>query len=283
MDKKEKILIIGAGQMGSGIAQTVVENGYFAQIEDISASYVENSIQAIFLRWENAVKKGKKKQEEINKYKQQIKIFTKKEYSGFKFIIEAVSEDEKLKTEIFKKIAKTASSNTILGSNTSSISITKLGNASGIPKRVIGIHFMNPVPVMRLVEVIEGEKTSKETTQKTLEFVEDIKKTPAKSKDKPGFISNKILMPMINEAIETLESKTGTKEDIDTVMELGMRHPLGPLKLADLIGLDTCLAIMNVLHKGFGEPKYKPNPLLVKKVKEKKLGIKTGEGFYKYN
>ncbi len=281
--KKKKILIIGAGQMGSGIAQVSVENGYEVEIEDINLSYVQESIQSIFSRWEKSCKKGKKSESEIKSYKKNITVFTKKEYSGFEFIIEAVSEDEKIKKEIFKKIGRTVSEETILGSNTSSISITELAKSSGFPERFIGIHFMNPVPIMPLVEVIEGKKTSEKTTRKTLDFVKKIHKKPAKSKDKPGFISNKILMPMINEAIETLESKTGTKEDIDTVMELGMRHPLGPLKLADLIGLDTCLAIMNVLHDGFNDPKYKPSKLLIQKVSEKKLGRKTGEGFYKYN
>jgi len=281
--KDKNFLVIGAGQMGAGIAQVAAENGYNVKIEDINSLLVEKAIKNIHDRWERAQEKGKIEKGEVASFKKQLSMFDEKEYSDFKFIIEAVSENEKIKKEIFSKIGKTASKEAIIGSNTSSISISNLAKSSGMPKNFIGIHFMNPVPVMPLVEVIEGDETSKKTTKETMDFVRKINKKPAKSKDNPGFISNKILMPMINEAIETLASKTGTKEDIDTVMELGMRHPLGPLKLADLIGLDTCLAIMNVLHSGFGDKKYKPSPLLTQKVKENKLGRKTGEGFYKYN
>jgi len=282
-NNSKNFLVIGAGQMGSGIAQVAAENGYDVKIEDINPKLVEKAIQNIHDRWERAEKKGRRKRREVANLKKQLKIFSGKEYSSFKFIIEAVSENENIKKEIFSKVGKTASKDAIIGSNTSSISISNLAKSTGMPKNFIGIHFMNPVPVMPLVEVIEGDKTSKKTIEETMDFVKKIDKTPAKSKDHPGFISNKILMPMINEAIETLASKTGTREDIDTVMELGMKHPLGPLKLADLIGLDTCLAIMNVLYEGFDEKKYKPSPLLVQKVKKNKLGRKTGEGFYKYS
>jgi len=278
----KNFLVIGAGQMGSGIAQVAAENGYDVKIEDINPKLVEKSIQNIHNRWERAQKKGKREGQEVANFKKKLKTFNGKEYSSFKFIIEAVSENENIKKEIFSKVGKTASKDAIIGSNTSSISISNLAKSTGMPKNFIGIHFMNPVPIMPLVEVIEGDKTSKKTTEETMDFVKKINKTPAKSKDDPGFISNKILMPMINEAVETLASKTGTREDIDTVMELGMKHPLGPLKLADLIGLDTCFAIMNVLYRGFNEKKYKPSPLLAQKVKENKLGRKTGEGFYKY-
>ena len=283
INKDKNFLVIGAGQMGAGIAQVAAENGYNVKIEDINALLVKKAIKNIYDRWDRAQKKGKREGWEVADFKKQLNIFDEQDYNSFKFIIEAVSENENIKKEIFSKIGKTASKDAIIGSNTSSISISNLAKSSGMPENFIGIHFMNPVPVMPLVEVIEGDKTSQKTTKETMDFVKKINKTPAKSKDNPGFISNKILMPMLNEAIETLASKTGTKEDIDTVMELGMRHPLGPLKLADLIGLDTCLAIMNVLYDGFGDKKYKPSPLLVQKVKENKLGRKTGEGFYKYN
>jgi len=282
-NKNKNFLVIGAGQMGAGIAQVAAENGYNVKIEDINPSLVEKAIQNIHDRWDKAWQKGRMKEEDVVSFKKQLKTFDEKKYSNFKFIIEAVSENEKIKKEIFSRVGKTASRNTIIGSNTSSISISNLAKSSGMPENFIGIHFMNPVPIMPLVEIIEGDKTSQKTTKETMDFVKKINKTPAKSKDDPGFISNKILMPMINEAIETLASKTGTKEDIDTVMELGMKHPLGPLKLADLIGLDTCLAIMNVLYEGFGDKKYKPSLLLIRKVEANKLGRKTGEGFYKYN
>ena len=282
-NKDKNFLVIGAGQMGAGIAQVAAENGYNVKIEDINALLVKKAIKNIYDRWDRAQKKGKREGWEVAGFKKQLNTFDEQDYNSFKFIIEAVSENENIKKEIFSKIGKTASKDAIIGSNTSSISISNLAKSSGMPENFIGIHFMNPVPVMPLVEVIEGDETSQKTTKETMDFVKKINKTPAKSKDNPGFISNKILMPMLNEAIETLASKTGTKEDIDTVMELGMRHPLGPLKLADLIGLDTCLAIMNVLYDGFGDKKYKPSPLLAQKVKENKLGRKTGEGFYKYN
>tara|TARA_Y100000588_G_C14265432_1_gene929644 strand:- start:2739 stop:3602 length:864 start_codon:yes stop_codon:yes gene_type:complete len=281
--KKQKILVIGCGQMGSGIAQTAAEHNHSVFLGDLNKRYVKQAIEKIHQRWNMAADKGKRQKEEISCFKSDLHVFEDGNYQGFDFIIEAVSEDEKVKKQIFKKIGQESSEHTILGSNTSSISINTLGAASGFAERTIGIHFMNPVPVMELVEVIEGDKTNIDTIQKTLDFIKSIKKIPAKSKDRPGFISNKILMPMINEAILTLESGTGSKEDIDTVMELGMKHPMGPLKLADLIGLDTCLAIMNVLHSGFKEEKYKPAKLLVEKVDNNELGRKTGIGFYKYN
>jgi len=283
MKEKHKILIVGCGQMGSGIAQTASEYGYSVFLSDLDEALAEQAVAKIYKRWDLSLEKGKREKGEIDFFKTNLHVSKKDNYKGYEFIIEAVSENERVKKEIFKNIGKGSSKHTILGSNTSSISINTLGEASGFPERVIGIHFMNPVPIMKLVEVIEGDKTSADTIQKTLKFIESIKKTPAKSKDQPGFISNKILMPMINEAILTLESGTGSKEDIDTVMELGMRHPMGPLKLADLIGLDTCLAIMNVLYSGFQEEKYKPSKLLVEKVNNNELGRKTGIGFYKYN
>ena len=283
MAEKQKILVIGCGQMGSGIAQTASEHGYSVFLSDLNKDFTKQAVTQIHKRWDLGLKKGKRQKEEIDFFKSNLHTLGQDDYSGYDFIIEAVSEDEQIKKQIFEKIGQNSCKHTILGSNTSSISINTLGKASGFPERVIGIHFMNPVPIMKLVEVIEGDATSTETIQKTLNFIKNIKKTPAKSKDKPGFISNKILMPMINEAILTLESGTGSKEDIDTVMELGMRHPMGPLKLADLIGLDTCLAIMNVLYSGFKEEKYKPSGLLVEKVNNNELGRKTGIGFYKYN
>ncbi len=275
--------VIGAGQMGSGIAQVAAQTGFNVILNDINMDFVKRGIGNIEKNLTRSVEKGKLKEEE----KQAIlgRITGTDKLDDFKdadIVVEAATENVQLKLEIFKKLDVITRPEVILASNTSSISITKIGSVTKRPEKVIGMHFMNPVPVMQLVEVIRGLLTSEETFKTVWDLSVKMGKTPAEANDFPGFISNRILLPMINEAIYALYEGVGTKESIDTVMKLGMNHPMGPLALADLIGLDTCLAILNVLYEGLGDPKYRPCPLLKKYVDAGLLGKKVGRGFYEY-
>lgn len=270
--------------MGNGIAHTFAQNGFQVSLADISAASLEKALATIGKNLDRMVGKGTITEEDKSGTLSRITTLTdiKQAVSEADLVVEAATENLELKLKIFSDIDKAAPSNAILASNTSSISITKIASATGRPDKVIGMHFMNPVPVMKLVEVIRGYATSDAVTRTVFEVSEKLGKVPVEVNDYPGFVANRILMPMINEAIITLYEGVAGVEEIDTVMKLGMAHPMGPLQLADFIGLDVCLSIMKVLHDGFGNPKYAPCPLLVNMVTAGKLGVKSGEGFYNY-
>ena len=276
--------VVGAGQMGSGIAQVAAASGFSVLMSDIKDEFVERGFSAIEKSLDRIVKKGKLSEKDKKAILGRIEgTTTISDMGKAHFVVEAATEDETLKLNIFRELDETCPEGIILSSNTSSISITKIAGATKRPEKVIGMHFMNPVPMMQLVEVIRGLATSDETFQATNDLAVELGKTPVTANDFPGFIANRILMPMINEAVYALFEGVGKAEDIDQVMKLGMNHPMGPLALADLIGLDTCLAIMKVLHEGFGDAKYRPCPLLRKYVDAGWLGRKNGRGFYPYS
>lgn len=280
-----KVAVIGAGTMGNGIAHTFAQFGHEVSLIDLSKDSLEKAIQTITKNLDRQVNKGKISEDDKNSTLSNIKTYTdtKEGVAGVDLVVEAATENMEIKLNIFKQLDEICPPNVILASNTSSISITKIASVTSRPDKVIGMHFMNPVPVMKLVEIIRGYATSDEVTSLIMEASKKLNKIPVEVNDYPGFVANRILMPMINEAIYTLHEGVAGVEEIDTVMKLGMAHPMGPLQLADFIGLDVCLSILNVLHEGFGNPKYAPCPLLVNMVTAKKLGVKSGEGFYDYS
>jgi 3-hydroxybutyryl-CoA dehydrogenase len=275
--------VIGAGQMGNGIAQVAAMSGTQVIMNDISDEFVQKGMGNITSILNRSVKKGKINDADRDAILARIQPSTNiSDMKSADFVVEAATENETIKFKIFQDLVRICPEHAILSSNTSSIPIGRIAGQTKRPEKVIGMHFMNPVPVMKLVEVIRGLATSQETFQITWDLSEKFGKTPAEANDFPGFIANRILMPMINEAVFCLYNGVGKKEDIDTVMKLGMNHPMGPLALADLIGLDTCLAIMETLYDGFKDSKYRPCPLLRKYVEVGWLGRKTGRGFYDY-
>lgn len=278
------VSIIGAGTMGNGIAHVFAMNGYNVNLIDISATALEKALATIGKNLDRMVKKEKITEADKIATLSRLTTFTdmKEGVAAAELIVEAATENIDLKLKIFKQLDEVAPPNTILATNTSSISITKIAAATNRPDKVIGMHFMNPVPVMKLVEVIRGYATSDEVTALIMELSSGLRKVPVEVNDYPGFVANRVLMPMINEAIYTLFEGVAGVEEIDTVMKLGMGHPMGPLQLADFIGLDVCLAILEVMYDGFRRPHHAPCPLLVNMVTAGKLGRKSGEGFYKY-
>lgn len=279
------IAVIGSGTMGKGIAHTFAQSGFAVKLIDVSEKALDKGMATIFANLDRMVAKGTITEEDKFKTINNIITYTdiKDGVVGVDLVVEAATENVELKLGIFKQLNEVCSHNTILATNTSSISITQIGAVVAHPERVIGMHFMNPVPIMSLVEIIRGYNTSDEVTKIIMDLSRRLGKNPVEVNDYPGFVANRILIPMINEAIETLYNKVAGVYEIDTVMKLGMGHPMGPLQLADFIGLDVCLAILNVLYDGFKNPKYAPCPLLVNMVHAGKLGVKSGEGFYDYS
>jgi len=281
--KIEKIGVIGAGTMGNGIAHVSALSGFDTVLVDVKDEFVQRGFDTIQKNMDRQVKKEKISQSELETSMNRITLSTDyNQLSACDLIIEAATENKDIKLNIFKELDNICKSETILASNTSSISINKIASVTQRPDKVIGMHFMNPVPVMKLVEIVKGSDTDDSITQCIADLSDQMGKIPVECNDSPGFVSNRILMPMINEAIFCLDEGVGTPEAIDTIMKLGMAHPMGPLSLADLIGLDVCLSIINVLYSDFGDEKYCPCPLLVKMVEDGELGRKTGKGFYNY-
>ena len=280
----KKVAIIGAGTMGNGIAHVFAQHGYRVTLFDISKPQVDKALDLIAKNLDRQLSKGaithETRQETLNNITTLTSLTNGVQDADL--VIEAATENIDLKLKIFKQIDEAAPLNCIMATNTSSISITKIASATNRPEQVIGMHFMNPVPVMKLVEVINGYATGKKVTRDIVELTKTLDKVPCEVNDYPGFIANRILMPMINEAIYSLYERVAGVEEIDTIMKLGMAHPMGPLQLADFIGLDVCYSILEVLHDGFGNSKYAPCPLLTNMVNANNLGIKTGEGFYRY-
>lgn len=281
----KNIAVIGAGTMGNGIAHTFAQSGFKVQLIDISEASLKRGVETISKNLDRMVAKEKITEADKTETLENITLFTSipdgVEYAGL--VVEAATENVDLKLKIFKQLDEVCGEDTILASNTSSISITQIAAVTSRPDKVIGMHFMNPVPIMKLVEIIRGYSTSDEVTNTIMQLSKTLGKVPTEVNDYPGFVANRILMPMINESIETLYNNVAGVEEIDTVMKLGMAHPMGPLQLADFIGLDVCLSILNVMYDGFKNPKYAPCPLLVNMVRAGKLGVKSGEGFYDYS
>ncbi len=281
----EQIAVIGAGTMGNGIAHVFAQNGYKVNLVDISQASLDKGMATITKNLDRMISKevidGAKKEATLSN----ITTYTnlKEGVSDSDLVVEAATENLDIKLKIFKDLDEVCKAEAILATNTSSISITQIGAATNRPEKVIGMHFMNPVPIMKLVEIIRGYSTSDEVTETIMGLSKKLGKTPTEVNDYPGFVANRILMPMINESIETLYNGVAGVEEIDTVMKLGMAHPMGPLQLADFIGLDVCLSILNVMYDGFKNSKYAPCPLLVNMVMAGKLGVKSGEGFYDYS
>ena len=280
----KNIAVIGAGTMGNGIAHCFAQSGFNVSLIDLSQEALDNALATIKKNLNRMVVKEKISSDDMDITLANISIHTDiaTAVKGMDLVVEAATENIQVKLNIFKELDELCDEKTILGTNTSSISITKIGAATKRSDKVIGMHFMNPVPIMKLVEVIRGYATSDEVTNLIMETSKRLGKVPVEVNDYPGFVANRILMPMINESIETLFQGVAGVQEIDTVMMLGMAHPMGPLHLADFIGLDVCLSILEVMHDGFGNPKYAPSPLLVNMVAAGKLGIKSGEGFYNY-
>ena len=281
----KNVAVIGAGTMGNGIAHTFAQSGFKVQLIDISDASLKRGMDTISKNLDRMVAKDKITEADKANTLANITTFTNidegVEYASL--VVEAATENIDLKLKIFKQLDEACPEDTILASNTSSISITQIAAATSRPEMVIGMHFMNPVPIMKLVEIIRGYNTSNEVTSTIMDLSKQLGKVPTEVNDYPGFVANRILMPMLNEAIETLYNGVAGVEEIDTVMKLGMAHPMGPLQLADFIGLDICLSILNVMYDGFKNPKYAPCPLLVNMVMAGKLGVKSGEGFYDYS
>ncbi|XRE42002.1 3-hydroxybutyryl-CoA dehydrogenase [Tenacibaculum discolor] len=281
----KNIAVIGAGTMGNGIAHTFAQFGYNVQLIDISQAALDRGLATITKNLDRMVAKEKITEDDKNNTLNNITTHTsiKEGVQNTSLVVEAATENVDLKLKIFKDLDEACAEDTILATNTSSISITQIAAATDRPEKVIGMHFMNPVPIMKLVEIIRGYNTSDEVMDFTVDLTKKINKVPVEVNDYPGFVANRILMPMINESIETLYNGVAGVAEIDTVMKLGMAHPMGPLQLADFIGLDVCLSILNVMYDGFKNPKYAPCPLLVNMVAAGKLGVKSGEGFYDYS
>jgi len=280
----ENITVIGSGTMGNGIAHVFAQNGFKVSLMDISQPALDKAIAKIGKNFDRQINKGKLTEEDKANALANITTFTelKQAVANADLVVEAATENEELKLNIFRQLDEFCKPETILGSNTSSISITKIGAVTNRPEKVIGMHFMNPVPMMKLVEVIRGYKTTDEVLNAVFETSKKLGKVPVEVNDYAGFVANRILMPMINEAIQTLRCGVAGVEQIDTVMKLGMAHPMGPLQLADFIGLDVCLSILEVMYGGLGDQKYNPDPLLINMVAAGNLGIKSGEGFYSW-
>lgn len=281
----KNIAIIGAGTMGNGIAHTFAQNGFKVNLIDISQSALDKGMVTIAKNLDRLIVKERISENDKTETVKNISTYTnlKEGVLEVDLVVEAATENLDLKLKIFKELDLACPPNVLLATNTSSISITQIAAVTKRPEQVIGMHFMNPVPIMQLVEIIRGYNTSDKTTETIMELSRKLGKTPTEVNDYPGFVANRILMPMINEAIETLYNGVAGVQEIDTVMKLGMAHPMGPLQLADFIGLDVCLSILNVMYDGFKNPKYAPCPLLVNMVTAKKLGVKSGEGFYDYS
>ncbi len=281
----KQITVIGAGTMGNGIAHVFAQSGYVVHLVDVSPDNLEKGIATISHNLDRMVSKEKITEQEKKETLGRIQTFGALDLAvqDADLAVEAATENKELKLKIFKELDELAPEKCILATNTSSISITQIASATQRPEKVIGMHFMNPVPIMKLVEIIKGYSTSQKVTNDIMELSKKLGKESVEVNDYPGFVANRILMPMINESIETLYNGVAGVTEIDTVMQLGMAHPMGPLQLADFIGLDVCLSIMNVLYDGFKNPKYAPCPLLVKMVDAGKYGVKSGEGFYDYS